>query len=309
MRASADFRPRMQSQTQALRTLEPLAFRQLSGAVADVWSVHGEADGGGHYLAPDPRVVIFLDDGPPPMALTTGTQDRPARVAQAFYIPSDVPLWSRMQSVGRMTHLDFHLDAAVLQRRLAAGGLHHDLSQPRLLAASPELVTIGRLAAAEIKRPGNTTMLLDGLLTAALAAVFSGTDMIAPAPTGGLAPWQLAAVERYVRANLSRQVSVAEMAGAARLSESWFAHSFRQETGESPQRWLAALRLQTAKDLIAGTDMPLAAVAHVTGFADQAHLSRSFRTRFGQTPTAWRKQQLRSPVQMAAVAFKTGPDF
>jgi len=62
MGSAAEFLPRMQSSTRALRTLAPLAYRRLPGAVADVWTVHGEAGGGGHYVAPDPRIVIFLDD-------------------------------------------------------------------------------------------------------------------------------------------------------------------------------------------------------------------------------------------------------
>ncbi len=309
MGSLADFRPRMQAQTRALRTLEPLAFRSLSGAVADLWSVHGECEGGGHYVSPDPRVVIFLDDAPPPIALSTGAPDMPARVVRAFYVPQDVPMWSRMQSSAKMTHLDFHLDAGTLQRRLAAGGVRADLSCPRFLDSGAEIVTLGQLAAAEIRRPGGSPMLLDGLLTATLATVFAGAETAAMGGAGGLAPWQMAAVERLVRDHLNRPVSVADMAAVARLSESWFAHAFRQHTGQTPQRWQAELRLTAARDLIAGSDLPLAVVAQAVGFADQAHLSRRFRARFGQTPSDWRRQQFRSPEQIPAARFKTRPEF
>lgn len=305
----ADFRPRMQAQTRALRTLEPLAFRHLAGAVADVWSVHGDRDGGGHYVSPDPRVVIFLDDAPPPIAFSTGAPGTSARSARAFYVPQHVPMWSRMQSAGRMTHLDFHLDAGALQRRLAAGGVRADLTRPRFLETGAEIVTLGQLAAAEIRRPGGSSMLLDGLLTATLAAVFAGPETTAMGGAGGLAPWQMAAVERLVMGNLARPVTVAEMAAAVRLSESWFAHAFRRHTGQTPQDWQSELRLAAARDLIAGSDLPLAVVAQAAGFADQAHLSRRFRARFGQTPSDWRRQQFRSPEQIPAARFKTRADF
>lgn len=309
----------MQSRTRLLRTLEPLAFRALPGAVADVWSVEGREGGGGHYLAPDPRLVIFLDDVPPPLTLHPGAPDSPGTVAQAFYIPAGLPLSSRMQRDGRMTHLDLHLAAETLDRRLKAGGLRADLTRPLLLERSPALVTLGRLAAEEIRRPRAGTMLLDGLFTAALAEVFAPARTAPPDPSDppdppaagrdALAPWQMAALHRLAERNLSRPISVAEMAAAVRMSESWFAHAFRAQTGQPPQRWLAGLRLTAAARLMAETDLPLAAVAQATGFADQAHFSRRFREAHGLTPSAWRRQQIRSPDQIAAVGFKTAAEF
>ncbi len=294
MRASAEFRPRMQSRTHALRTLAPLAWRRLGGAVADVWRVHGEAGGGGFYIAPDPRVVVFLDDAPPPMALRLAETAPEQHGMQAFFIPAGVPLWSRMDEGRDMTHLDFHLDTPALQRRLAAGGVRADLSQPRLFAASPGLVTLGRLAAAEVATPRRGEMMLDGLLGAMLGEIFAAPPEDAPA-TGGLAPWQMAAVERHLRANLGRHVCVAELAQAAGLSESWFSHCFRQQTGETPQRWQARLRLDAARAMIEDPALPLAEIAHATGFADQAHLSRAFRAAHGMPPSAWRRAGIPVP--------------
>ena len=209
MRASTEFRPRMQSRTHALRTLAPLAWRRLGGAVADVWRVHGEEGGGGFYLAPDPRVVIFLDDTPAPMALLLAESAPEQHGIQAFFIPAHVPLWSRMAEGRDMIHLDFHLEAPALQRRLAANGVRADLSQPRLLAASDDLLTMGRLAAAVVATPRRGEMMLDGLLCAMLGEIFTTAPQDGAPAAGGLAPWQMAAVERHLRANLSRHISVA----------------------------------------------------------------------------------------------------
>jgi AraC family transcriptional regulator len=285
----AEFRPRMQSRTHALRTLAPLAFRRLSGAVADVWSVQGDQGGGGHYIAPDPRIVIFLDDTPPPLALRLAEADPDHSEVQAFYIPAGVPLWSRMQRSGTLSHLDVHLDAPALLRRLSAASVRADLDKPRLLASSPQLVALGRLAAAEVARPRRGDMLLDGLVNAALAEFFAKPEVAVPPGTGGLAPWQLAAVERHMRTNLSRPVTVAELAQVARLSESWFAHCFRQHTGETPHRWQARLRLQAALTMVESSSQSLAEIAHATGFSDQAHLSRVFRAAHGIPPSLWRR--------------------
>jgi len=149
------------------------------------------------------------------MAVSTGSPSGQPQIAQAFFMPHGVPMWSRMQATGRLTHVDFHLDAEALQRRLASGGVRADLARPRLFAASPGLVALGRLAAAAIKAPRRSEMLLDGLLTATLAEVFADREPENDPGSGSLAPWQVAAVERHVRANLGRQVTVAEMGASS----------------------------------------------------------------------------------------------
>jgi AraC-like DNA-binding protein len=284
----------MEARTHALRTLAPLTFRRLAGAIADVWTVRGEKGGGGFYVAPDPRVVIFLDDTPPPMALRTRENGVEHRGVQGFYIPAGVPLWSRMESGQDMAHLDFHLETAALQRRLAASGAHADLAVPRMISASPSLVTLGRLAAGEVQTPRRGEMLLDGLLSATLGEIFADGPPVELSASGGLAPYQFAAVERHLRANLTRYVSVAELAQAAGLSESWFSHSFKQHRNETPQRWQARVRLDAARELMADPVLSLADIAHATGFADQAHLSRLFRAAFGEPPSAWRRARFQA---------------
>lgn len=291
MTASGVFRPRMESQTRGLRTLAPLAYRRVQGAVADVWSVHGEQGGGGYYTAPDPRIVIFLDDTPPPLALKSGAGDNECTGVQAFYIPAGAPLWSRLNHQSRMTHLDFHLDQTSLHRRLTVAGVRADLTQVRMFTDSPELLSLGRLAADEVRVPRRGEMLLDGLLNAALGEIFATADPEPAQVSGGLAPWQMAAVERLVRTNLSRHVGVAELSDAARLSESWFSHCFRQQTGHTPQRWQAQLRLDVAEEMMADQRLSLAEIAHATGFSDQAHLSRAFRLQHGQPPSTWRRNR------------------
>ena len=287
MPGKAEFTPRMQTDVRLLRTLSPLSYRRFAGVVADVWSVGSEIGGGGFYLSPDPRIVIFLDDAAPNQILRTHERGPDHSDPRAFYIPPGVPLWCRMEDARQFTHLDFHFEAAALHRRLQAAGIHADLTQPRMIAASSVLTTLGRLAAEEVRAPRRGEAMLDGLFLAALGEIF-GVEP-APPPPGALTRYQIAAVERHLRRNLSRHVPVAELAEVAGLSPSWFAHCFRQAQGEAPQRWQARLRLETAREMMADPAASLADIAHATGFSDQAHLSRQFRTAFGQPPSVWRR--------------------
>ncbi|HVB65166.1 MAG TPA: helix-turn-helix domain-containing protein, partial [Nitrolancea sp.] len=62
---------------------------------------------------------------------------------------------------------------------------------------------------------------------------------------------------------------------------------FRLMCGTSPYRYLLMRRLDVAREQIA-LRRPLSNVAYDAGFADQAHLSRTFKAAFGLTPARYR---------------------
>lgn len=74
----------------------------------------------------------------------------------------------------------------------------------------------------------------------------------------------------------------AEVAASLSLSESRFRHLFRQEMGIAWRPWLRWRRLLCAI-LILRQGGSATDAAHAAGFADSAHLSRTFRLAFGIT--------------------------
>ncbi|MCP4417164.1 MAG: AraC family transcriptional regulator, partial [Chloroflexi bacterium] len=79
-----------------------------------------------------------------------------------------------------------------------------------------------------------------------------------------------------------KKVSTAAIANAVYLSESRLAHLFKAQMHISIRRYLLWLRLMDAIENIM-TGKPFTAAAHEAGFADSAHLSRTFRRMFGLT--------------------------
>jgi len=63
---------------------------------------------------------------------------------------------------------------------------------------------------------------------------------------------------------------------------------FKQTVGISPHRYVLQCRVEFARELIAGTDMPVSEIAIVTGFSDQSHYTRWFREIVGVTPGSYR---------------------
>jgi AraC-like DNA-binding protein len=105
-----------------------------------------------------------------------------------------------------------------------------------------------------------------------------------PAPAGGR--YEHRAVRR-ARAHLlerwDRPVSLVELAQAAGLSRFELIRRFRQQTGLTPHAYQTNLRIARARTMLSAGEPP-AWVAAACGFADQPHLTRTFRRLVGVTP-------------------------
>ncbi|WP_200916992.1 AraC family transcriptional regulator [Jeongeupia sp. HS-3] len=103
-------------------------------------------------------------------------------------------------------------------------------------------------------------------------------------------PRRLDALRRHVEARPGEDWSVASMAAEVGLSASRLHVLFRAETGQTPQAWLAGLRLQAVQDALRHSDRPIAQLALDAGYADQSALTRALRMATGETPAAFRKR-------------------
>jgi AraC family transcriptional regulator len=75
----------------------------------------------------------------------------------------------------------------------------------------------------------------------------------------------------------------------AGLSRMHFAAQFRAATGYRPHEYLLYQRIESAKSMLSGTDMPLAQVALSVGFQAQPHFSTVFKRITGESPARWRR--------------------
>ncbi|WP_176559573.1 helix-turn-helix domain-containing protein [Rubellimicrobium roseum] len=272
--------------TEGIRPVGPLRWRGWTGAVADLWDATGEQGGRGHYASPDPRLVVVLSDDCPPIRLADRA-DGPT-IGKVAFIPANCPVWSRITDSRPFRHLDLHLERTALERRLEDDprALDHLI----LLDEHPRAERLAAMLAAEVEEPSYDDLVPESLAMALLGMVLPRSGPPRPsAPRGGLTPAQLHRVLDVMRAELHRKLSVAELAAAAGLSESWFAHAFRETTGVAPARYLTRLRVEATQEFLRRTPLSLSEVATATGFSDQSHLTRAFRDVTGTTPAAWRR--------------------
>jgi AraC-like DNA-binding protein len=71
----------------------------------------------------------------------------------------------------------------------------------------------------------------------------------------------------------------------AGISRSHFARAFRNTVGLAPHAFVLQRRLARAVELLTQRKLSIREVAEQCGFADQAHLTRSFKSSFGRPPS------------------------
>ena len=104
-----------------------------------------------------------------------------------------------------------------------------------------------------------------------------------------LAPWALKRVIELLEARLDEDLSLADLAGAVRLSTSHFARAFQRTTGVAPYRYILARRIGRAQSLLSDTRLPIIEVAARCGYADPGHFATLFRRETGYSPRQYRK--------------------
>lgn len=116
----------------------------------------------------------------------------------------------------------------------------------------------------------------------------SAATTLPAAPTGGLAPHKLQKVLAYIEEKLAEPVGVRELASQVHMSPFHFARRFKQAVGTPPHGYITQVRIERAKALLAGTNVPLIEVATRVGYRTQAHFTGVFHRYVGTTPRAYR---------------------
>ncbi|HWA84991.1 MAG TPA: AraC family transcriptional regulator [Opitutus sp.] len=100
----------------------------------------------------------------------------------------------------------------------------------------------------------------------------------------------------YLHECCAEKVALADLARMAGLSRFHFLRAFAQQFGLPPHAYQIGLRLEKAR-LLLKAGRPIAEVD--AGFADQSHLTRRFKARFGVTPGEYAAMVRRRPFSAA----------
>jgi transcriptional regulator GlxA family with amidase domain len=91
-------------------------------------------------------------------------------------------------------------------------------------------------------------------------------------------------VQQWIREHLRADLSVAELARRAGMSQRNFARAFVQDTQMTPAQFVELLRVDAARRLLEESTLPLQRIAFESGFSGAQALRRAFWRRLGVAP-------------------------
>lgn len=179
-----------------------------------------------------------------------------------------------------------HLYGAVLEGQ-AASEICTGLQEPLLLATThcPDvpgaLYRIATSAAAALPKHQQSAAAYS--LLCRLAQVHQGREVFSPLVAQAVAE---------IRHHYAEVYGVEELAAQLGVSKSHLVRSFTGAVGISPGKYLTAVRLEAAKALLMHREYNLEVVASLCGFSGANYLCKVFKKATGQTPAAWRQNNL-----------------
>jgi transcriptional regulator GlxA family with amidase domain len=118
--------------------------------------------------------------------------------------------------------------------------------------------------------------------------------LMAPVDAGS----PLARVQRYVLEHLGETLAVKQLAGVAQTSERTLWRLFK-DVGLTPHDFVEGARVDAARNLLEGSEIPLKTVAYDCGFGNPERMRAVFCRRLGLSPA-----QYRDSFRMRAGTFK-----
>ncbi len=95
---------------------------------------------------------------------------------------------------------------------------------------------------------------------------------------------------KYINTNFSKDITMASAAHELNMSRTYLSRLFKNNTGFSFKEYLNIVRCHQAKELLAGTSMPITKIAYACGFNDSNYFSSAFKKTEGITPSAYRHE-------------------
>jgi AraC family transcriptional regulator len=92
-----------------------------------------------------------------------------------------------------------------------------------------------------------------------------------------------------MRDNIGEQLTVDDLARAAMFSKFHFSRVFQRVTGVSPGRFLSAMRLHEAKQLLVSTSLSVTDISHRVGYTSVGTFSSRFKRSVGVSPSIYRQ--------------------
>jgi AraC family transcriptional regulator len=153
--------------------------------------------------------------------------------------------------------------------------------------------TMARLAE-EVRAPGfGHDILLESLALTVIVELqrhLRERRRPADAPRGRMAQWRLKRLRERIEAGLEGPLTIAQLAAECGMSPRHLIRTFKNTVGTTLSDYIAAIRMQRARDQLRKQELLIKVVAFNCGFQSAAAFSAAFRQATGMTPKAYREE-------------------
>ena len=270
------FHPRMYAKVSGVCLVAPPFSIVFEDMAIDSWTVETHSKAFGKYVSMHPRLTIVLDGAHLKLTTVKGHEET---IASLIYVPGGTQLWATFDQQKPFRHVDIHIKAKTLSGLLSPTSL---LMKPVLEMATPSTMSKATKIAERSREDldSETRKCALELLRAVLLD-----------PPVAHAETPIERVQAHIDLHLATPLHIEELAAEAKVSRTQFNRLFRVETGVSARQWIIGRRIERAKSLIA-SGHTFAEIAGLTGFSDQAHLNRTFKSVTRLPPGRWAAESL-----------------
>jgi AraC-like DNA-binding protein len=178
-------------------------------------------------------------------------------------------------------------------QRLDLTRAHADAGFERIAEALRESGTLderalGALLAA-VERATSEAATLDELCAAYRRAVSEVVEIVT-SPRTAPRDRSLRRAEEHIKAHFVETLTLAQVARASGFTPKYLSKVFHEKQGMTFERYVTELRLERARQLLAGTSLKLQRVAQLSGFSTANYLVRVFKRFTGATPAFFRQR-------------------
>lgn len=116
---------------------------------------------------------------------------------------------------------------------------------------------------------------------------------------------QVRDIQRYIEANFSQDLKIADLAQRFYMNHCYLTHLFKKQVGYSPKQYLLLNRLSYGQELLETTGLSVSQIAFRCGFGDANNFIRAFRESFGVPPNQFRQRSLAYHKQTSPTQLKS----
>lgn len=97
-------------------------------------------------------------------------------------------------------------------------------------------------------------------------------------------------IRQYIEEHIAKEIPRSELEETFHLNRDYLNRTFKKDTGYSLADYIVMRKIETAKEMLAMTELPVGEIGYWVGYENNSYFSRLFKKITGMTPAEYRKE-------------------